>query len=214
MAATKFVLRRLVLVRHGETEGESSIRYHGSNDVALSEDGRRQMRRVGRVLAQQAFDALYTSTLRRTRESATLIAPHLPPTPISAFDEINFGAWEGLTADEIAARDPDLFRSWRSDPATFHYPDGDSVVAFRERVARAWQAMLPAAPERVLMVAHKGVIATILNQLLAPPPGSVSPAIDLASIHLIVRDADVWCARLANFTRHLQDDFDGQAICD
>ena len=58
--------RRFVLVRHGETVGQSSIRYFGATDLPLSESGRRQMERVRVALAGESFDAAYTSELQRT----------------------------------------------------------------------------------------------------------------------------------------------------
>src|SRR6185295_1113985 len=118
--------RRLVLVRHGETVGQSSIRYYGATDLALSADGEAQMRRVRQALAGEAFDAVYTSGLQRTIRAARIIVPHLPAQGVAGFNEINFGRWEGLTREEIATRDPQLFQQWRAAPHEFTYPDGDA----------------------------------------------------------------------------------------
>ena len=64
----------LVLVRHGETEGQSSIRYHGRNDVALDERGRSQMRRAARALEREDFRKIFSSPLSRATEGARIIA--------------------------------------------------------------------------------------------------------------------------------------------
>ena len=66
------MIRRLVLVRHGETAGQSSIRYYGATDLALSESGCRQMERVRAALAGEEFDAVYTSELQRTITAARI----------------------------------------------------------------------------------------------------------------------------------------------
>ena len=112
-------MTRLTLVRHGETEGESSVRYHGRNDVPLSVVGRVQMTRARDALAHERIDAVYASTLSRSVEAATIIAGEaVVVTRVAGFDEIDFGEWEGLTAQEIRARDPERYAYWvgpRSD---------------------------------------------------------------------------------------------------
>lgn len=197
-------LRRLILVRHGETVGQSSIRYYGRTDVALSDSGEHQMERVRAALASEAVDAVYTSTLVRTTRAADIISPHHAPHSVAGFDEVDFGRWEGWTREEIAAREPELFEQWRLGDGDFTYPDGDSVGAFRARVAAAFRALVPAAPERVLIVAHKGVIATIVQDLLdLSAEERASWPIALASIHIVTAAAGRWRAERINDTRHL-----------
>lgn len=193
--------RTIVLVRHGETEGESSIRYHGRNDVALSDAGREQMRAAARRLADNRFDAVFTSTLIRTVEAATIIAPRIVATPVPGFDEIHFGSWEGLTSSEIEAIDPDLFREWRDNLEAFTYPGGDSVRGFRERVTSAFTQLRPELPPRTLIVAHRGVIATVLSELLGlGPQQRAALAIDLGSVHVLEFRDQGWHPTLMNAT--------------
>src|SRR5215469_4039295 len=95
--------RRLVLVRHGETEGESSIRYHGRTDVPLSELGRAQLRAVRATLRQRhqlaKFERVFSSPLVRATEGARLVAgENLKIITIEELVEIHFGRFEGLAA--------------------------------------------------------------------------------------------------------------------
>src|SRR6185437_6982531 len=95
---------RLVLVRHGETVGNSSIRYHGRTDVALSE-----LRAAREWLAARngagGFAPVFTSPLVRAAEGARIIAGRdAATTAIKEFVEVDFGLFEGLTAEEIAER--------------------------------------------------------------------------------------------------------------
>lgn len=197
-------VRRLVLVRHGETVGQSSIRYYGATDVGLSDSGRRQMARVRDALAGESFDAVYTSALQRTVAAARIVAPALAPQPLAGFNEINFGRWEGLTREEIAARDPELFQQWRATLHEFTYPEGDAVPAFRARVVGALRAWLPAAPPRPLLIVHKGIIATIVAELLRLSPGERAAwPIDLASIHVVAAAGGAWHAEQVNQIDHL-----------
>jgi broad specificity phosphatase PhoE len=196
---------RMTLVRHGETTGESSIRYYGSTDVPLSSLGEAQMRRVGQALTHERFDAVLSSRLRRARRGAELVA-RCESRPVAAFDEVHFGNWEGWTREEIAARDPDNFRVWQADPEAFVYPGGDCRQAFRRRVAAGLSELLAAPPgENLLLVVHRGVIAIILAELLGLSPAARRQLeIDLASIHVVARRGAAWHAEALNRTEHLE----------
>lgn len=195
---------RIIMVRHGETTGESRIRYHGATDVPLSPLGEEQMRRAGAALAQERFDAVLSSRLHRTRRGAELVA-QCAPRPVGAFDEVDFGRWEGWTREEIRARDPENFRRWQAQPETFVYPGGDCRQAFERRVVAGLGALLADPPgEHVLLVAHRGVIAVILAELLGLTPAARRAlAIDLGSIHIVERRGALWQAQLLNGIDHL-----------
>jgi broad specificity phosphatase PhoE len=201
---TQFLMR-LTLVRHGETEGQSSIRYHGRSDVPLSALGRAQMQRVRTALRPRVFARVYASRLSRAVEAAAIVGGAAHIEQIAGFDEIDFGAWEGLTAEEIAARDPEPYARWMLDKAEFVYPGGESTGAFRARVVRALHELLAAAPDGdLLLVVHKGVIRAVLTELLQPDDSQRHRlTVPLASIHVICRDNSRWRAEVLDRTDHL-----------
>lgn len=201
-------VRRLVMVRHGETTGQSSIRYYGATDVPLSALGEAQMRRAGAALARETFDAVYASRLQRSQRGAALVAGAThAPRPVAAFDEVSFGDWEGWTREEIAARAPDAFARWQADPERFVYPGGECRQAFHRRVASGLADVLATAPgPRLLLVVHRGVIAVALAELLELD-AAARRALDigLGSIHVLTRDAGSWRAEQLNAVAHLAD---------
>lgn len=199
-------LRRLVLVRHGETVGQSSIRYFGATDLALSEMGLQQMRNVGEALSGETFDLVLSSAMQRTTTAAHLIAPDIDRQVVEGFNEINFGDWEGLTKEEIAARDPQGFARWQASFHTFTYPNGDSVLDFRARVATTWHALQPQLPEQVLLVAHRGVILTVVAEILRLSDQQRADwPTALGSIHVLVHSGGSWQAEHVNRTEHLSE---------
>jgi broad specificity phosphatase PhoE len=210
-AMSQFPGRRLTLVRHGETEGESSIRYYGRTDVPLSPLGRAQMERVRTALAARRFAAVYTSTLSRAGEAARIISEVaggtvLKPMPIAGFDEIDFGEWEGLTAEEIRARAPRLYAEWEAHRGgDFTYPGGESTRTLRERVARALQEVLAQAPSgELLFVLHKGVIRCIMAELLGYDEVQRRNLIlALGSVHVVTCNNGTWSAEGLDRTDHL-----------
>jgi broad specificity phosphatase PhoE len=213
----------LVLVRHGETVGNSSIRYHGRTDVELSNLGRRQMRAAQSWLKIHLAGArrgpIVASPLRRAAEGASIIAGGATPIiEIEEFVEVDFGRFEGLTASEIEARYPADFARWnrdRLDPG-YTYPAGESRREFTLRVERGIHRMLelidrpaPAAQststtlipdEAAIVVAHRGVIRIIVNRL-----AGVTPQIELGSIQILQRDnaAGSWHAHDLDIVNHL-----------
>ena len=164
-------LRRLVLLRHGETDGESSVRFHGSSDVGLSAEGLAQMRRAA-SLVRQAPDLVVASPLRRSWRSAAVAGMGARIRLEPDFREIDFGRWEGLTRQEIQARDPVLYEDWQKRTPGFEYPGGELRGAFRERVQRGLERLLGEDARDALLVLHKGVIRTLVETLTgeALPP--------------------------------------------
>ena len=71
-------LRHLILVRHGETDGESSIRFHGSSDVALSSEGAAQMRAVAGAIGDETVGLVVSSPLQRAWRSAWIAGGGAP----------------------------------------------------------------------------------------------------------------------------------------
>lgn len=184
-------LSRLILVRHGETEGQSSIRYHGVTDVPLSDLGRRQALEARARIPGETFETVWSSTLCRAWESARLIAPGWPVRIEFDFREIDFGRWEGLTREEIATVDPELFADWQAKKPAFEFPEGESRADFRRRIARGLERLRATGARSALVVAHKGVVRTLLELVAGqtleaemPPLGGV--------IHVSRRASGEW----------------------
>lgn len=200
----------LALVRHGETEGESSVRYHGRTDVPLSQLGREQMRAARQELAERlgtiTFARVFSSPLMRATEGARLIAGDGATIIIEEFAEVHFGLFEGLTAEEIRERYPMEFARWRADPLTtaYTYPGGENRGAFAERVRRGLRKVLSQVAGEgsgdgcVLVVAHRGVIRTIVSEL-----ADEEPTVELGSVHILERRNSRWHPGALDITTHL-----------
>ncbi|MFQ5418477.1 MAG: histidine phosphatase family protein [Myxococcota bacterium] len=162
-------LRRIVLVRHGETTGNSRTRFHGSSDLPLSDEGRTQMREAAYRLRTEAFDLVAASPLRRSWESASIVSGGAPVRLDSDFREVHFGRWEGLTAEEIEQGDPALYADWQAKAPGFEYPSGEKRDDFRARVERGLARVEASTASQALLVVHKGVIRVIAEKLLGEP---------------------------------------------
>ena len=184
-------LSRMVLVRHGETVGQSSIRFYGSTDVPLSREGREQARRARGQIPGEGFDLVVASPLTRAWQTASIVAPGLPIRLESDFREIDFGLWEGLTEQEIAARDPILYQDWQAGRTDFEFPEGEHRAAFRARVGRGLERLREGGAVSVIVVAHKGVVRAIAEISSGETLDPDQPALG-GVVHLIRRVDGHW----------------------
>jgi uncharacterized phosphatase len=178
--------RLLHLVRHGETEGQSSVRFWGSTDVALSDLGRRQVRALAATIAPLRADVIVHSPLSRAVESAALLAEELglhalPRVVEPAFAEIDFGRIEGLTREEIAAQHPEWFATWQRGQHD-GFPGGETLAGFAARVRGGLQRVLAQSHGDVLIVVHRGVIRRIGNAVVGE---AAEVPTDLASLSTV-----------------------------
>jgi probable phosphoglycerate mutase len=179
------------MLRHGETVGNSSVRFHGAGDVPLSDEGRSQVRAAARGLRQEVFDLVAASPLRRSWEAALLVAGGAPVRIEEGFREIHFGRWEGLTAAEIERRDPVHYREWRERAPGFEFPGGEIRAEFRARVGAAFDQIAASGAKGALLVCHKGVIRAIAERLLGQPLPDDEPQL-AGAVGLSRGASDAW----------------------
>lgn len=158
-------LRRLILLRHGESVGKSSLRLIGSGDPELSAEGRAQIQAAGARLRGEVVDLVVASPLRRAWQSAWLVAGGVPVLLEPSFRETHFGRWEGLTQQEIEAADPVGFRDWTAGADGFEFPGGEPRANFRMRVHTGLRRLLATPARSALLVTHKGVVRRIVEEL-------------------------------------------------
>jgi broad specificity phosphatase PhoE len=164
----------IYLLRHGEVQGAETRRFIGHLDVPLSPVGERQCTIQAARLRGVRLAALFSSDLTRARRSAEIIgAPHgLAPTIVPALREMDMGRWDGLTAGEIRAREPEAFADWMARVGEFPFPEGESVPDLLARVGPAFDAIAAAhAGQAIAIVAHGGPNRALLCRALGVPLG-------------------------------------------
>lgn len=99
---------RLILVRHGQTDNNLAGKFQGQQNIPLNQVGREQAAAVAERLCSFAPTHLVCSDLSRAAATAEAIgvATGLMPHPDPRLREVNVGAWEGLTTQQVAAENP------------------------------------------------------------------------------------------------------------
>jgi alpha-ribazole phosphatase len=162
------VVTTVDLIRHGEPVG--GRKYRGQLDDPLSDTGWRQMRQA--VAGDAPWQVLISSPLRRCLEFAQELSRRrgLALEIDQRLKEVGFGAWEGCTAEQIAAHDPDILQRFWRDPVRERPPGAEALSAFRDRVVAAWTDVLGRhAGRHILIVGHAGVIRMVLSHALGMP---------------------------------------------
>ena len=166
---------RLILLRHGEPDETVDGRCYGQLDPGLSKRGRDQMRRAWLLLNRACPAAIYSSPSRRAVESAALRAIDAPrPILDERLKEIDFGAFEGLTYDEISVRYPQKYREWMTRPTETVFPDGESLASMSARVGEVLEEIRQQHPrETVVVVSHGGPNRVALARALDLDPRGI-----------------------------------------
>ncbi|UOY03095.1 bifunctional RNase H/acid phosphatase [Blastococcus sp. PRF04-17] len=196
------------LLRHGQTEHTPERRFSGRNELPLSLTGRAEAGAAAARAAELGIEVVVASPLRRTRETAEIVAASLA-LPVQ-FDEdlveLDFGRLEGLTFEEAAARHPLAARRFMTD-VSLAAPGGESIADVSARVTRARQRILTEhAGRTVLVVSHVTPIKLLLAAGLDVADQVVHRVfLDAASLSTVTWSSDGRASvRLVNDTAHLR----------
>lgn len=192
---------RIAFVRHGPTEWNAQGRIQGSIDMPLSAAGRAQM---AKLMAPAGFETAraFTSPLGRARETAALLG-YPDAVPDARLSEHHWGDWEGLTREEILARDgADAFT--RAGSAVDFTPKGGEST--RDLLARVAGFLRDVAQDArpAIAIAHRGVLRSAYTLAAGWDMATPMPAkLDLAMALVLDVDAN-GTARIAELNVPLQ----------
>lgn len=198
--------RRLVLLRHGRTAWNHEQRAQGHADVALDEVGHAQAVVTAPALAALGPVALWTSDLRRARETAAYVedATGLTAVPDARLREYDLGARTGMTMPEFAEAFPDEYaahRGGRYDTA----PGAESTPVVVDRfTAAAGEVLTALAPgECGVVVAHGAALKVSLVAMLGWPVEAARTlrGLDNCGWAVIERDGTRGAVRLVAYNR-------------
>lgn len=152
---------RLILVRHGRTASNVARVYAGRSDEPLDDTGRAQAREAAERLRGEGVASLYSSPLRRARETAQIMASALgvPVSVDDALTEMALGPWEGLSEEEVARRYPLEWGVWQEHPARLRLPGRETLDEVLRRVVPSLEHIgLAHVGETVAVVSHHAPI--------------------------------------------------------
>jgi len=197
----------VLLVRHGQTESNITGYFMGWSDEDISELGYAQASSLSSRLAIFPIASIYSSPLRRTLNTARVLAePHkLEPEVLAELIEIGLGDWQGLHREEIIQKWPDIWKQSRIDPSDVALPNGESFQHVTERAVRAFNRIVAENTDRqVLAVTHDVVIRVLVAHTL-DTSNSIYRRMEINNASLSIIRVEDGRARLVtlNDTAHL-----------
>lgn len=132
-------MTRIILVRHAEAEGNALKLFQGRVDMAVSEKGKKQLDLLALRCRNMKCDAIYTSPLRRAKETAEAMNQFhaVPLYELDGLMEINGGVWDGKPWSDFGTLYPDDLRNWNDAPWDFAPEEGEAMTQVYDRVYRA-----------------------------------------------------------------------------
>lgn len=166
---------KLIMVRHGETRWNRENRVVGHIGIALNNNGRKQVELLAKKLENDSVSAIYSSPLRRARETAAAIARlhRLKVMEDDAFKEIDAGEIEGLTFGEVMERYGIFFKDWMKGNSSLRMPGGESMNELEQRTWPAVERIVRENTDRaVILVSHSLAILSIIVRALGMAPSN------------------------------------------
>ncbi len=196
------------LVRHGRTDLNNCNRVQGQNGTPLDEEGMFQACKVRDRLSNETFATAWCSDLLRARQMGNIILGkrHVALSTTPDLRELDYGAWDGMTTDEIRTKYNDDFVRMMDGEHDFAPPGGESVTRLLERTGRFVEQVSGQVKEgNLLVVWHGGPLRGLAVHLLKLPASAFwSLKVDLASLSVV----EVYPSRpvlaLFNDTSHLR----------
>jgi len=159
---------KLIIARHGQTEGNKKRLWQGISDLELTEEGRIQAKKLAERLKNHNIEIIFVSPLKRARQTAEEIIKFHPEAEVIVDDdlkEINFGILEGLSREEIKEKYNDIFEEREKDKFNYRIPNGESHADVEKRALRVLEKVLKTKKDSII-VAHGTLNTLFFKNLL------------------------------------------------
>ena len=145
----------VILVRHGQSEGNLLGEFHGQYNSDLTEKGHAQAECTAAFLDAYSIDKIYSSDIRRAYSTALHTAKHknLNVIMTEGMREIKAGKWEQMKFTDIAAEYPELYDTWYNNISKCKLPDGETVEQLYHRVVKTFEEIVAENDGKTVMIA-------------------------------------------------------------
>lgn len=161
-------MTQLIIARHGETDWNVGEVFRGRLDVELNKTGLTQAEALGQHLANFNMEAVYSSPLKRALDTARSVAAHhaLEVSVARDLADFNYGAWQGLTHQEVKETYTELYHRWLAEPHLVTMPDGESLDDVAARARQVVENVVDSHEGAVVLVSHRVVNKVLICSLL------------------------------------------------
>lgn len=157
-------MTKVMLVRHGETDWNRKEVFRGRIDVELNQNGREQAGALAEATRIFQIDAIYSSPLSRSLETAKIVADvhDLDVKVADGFIDLHYGKWQGLEHSKVKEKYPDLYLRWQESPHLVRFPDGESLEDVRERSIKELRTIVTDHESQTVMIVSHRVVSKVI----------------------------------------------------
>ena len=161
-------MTEIIIARHGQTKWNVGEIFRGRIDIELDETGEKQAELLAEYLSGRKIDAIYSSPLKRALKTAEAIASYhqLEVEIAPGLIDFNYGAWQGLSHQEVKDKYQELYAEWIKNPHRVKIPEGESLQDVRKRVLAVVDEVIVKHKGTVILVAHRVVNNVLICALL------------------------------------------------
>lgn len=167
------MMLRIILTRHGQVEGITPPRFRGRTDVPLTALGVAQATATAeRIAAISQPAVVYTSPMSRCIVTGEAIAAACgaPSLVLDQLNDLDYGAWQWKTHDEVRAAFAEQYKTWHTAPHMFRFPQGESLQDLVARAGDVLRCVLQRHRDQtVVLVGHDSINRALLTQVLDQP---------------------------------------------
>jgi len=156
-------MKKIYIVRHGETQWNRGEVFRGRKDIPLNETGKQQAERVGRYFSHRSVNRIVSSPLARASQTAEAVynTTGIAIEIMDEFTDMNFGIWEGLKLPEVEKDFPADFALWKTSPERLRIEGGETLAMVRDRILAGLVNIASGYEDAIVIVTHR-VICKIL----------------------------------------------------
>lgn len=150
-------MKKIYVVRHGETQWNREEVFRGTKDIPLNEIGKKQAERVGLYFSHMPVNRIISSPLSRALQTAEAISKttNAAVDTMEEFTDMNFGIWEGLALREVEERFPLDFSLWKASPDKLRIENGETLAMVRDRISAGLANIDYDREDMVVIVTHR-----------------------------------------------------------
>ncbi len=155
----------VILRRHGKTKGNLLKQYIGITDEEVSEEG---LREIKLIPTNKNVTKVYTSSLKRTIETAKILYPNAKIIQNSGLNEMNFGIFEKKSYKDLEKNEE--YKKWLETNCESKCPKGESKKEFVKRVLKSFQEIIEKEKleKNLYFIVHGGTVMALLSELVIP----------------------------------------------
>lgn len=155
-------MKKIYLIRHGETESNRKGIFRGRLDIPLSQNGKEQAEDLKRYFENIPVNIVYTSPLQRAVETAETVFPGHTPLKEKWLNNLDLGEWSGMEKSLVKERFPEMWENWVKRPESIRFPGGERLDDVHQRSRLFFEKMIAGEPETIAAVSHRSVVKVMI----------------------------------------------------